>query len=42
MYKAYIQIQIECEGETADEAERHVIEECYFNIEIQEIDDDDT
>ena len=37
MYKAFIKIEYECTGETADEAERSLLEECSYNTEIEEI-----
>ena len=40
MYKAYIKIEYECTADTADEAERGVLEECSYNTEIEEIDDE--
>ena len=35
-YKAYIKIEYECVAETAEAAERSVLEECAYNIEIDD------
>lgn len=40
MYKAFIKIEYECTAETADEAERGVLEECSYNTEIEEVEEE--
>ena len=40
-YKAYIKIEYECVAETAEAAERSVLEECSYNIEIDEPDEEE-